>query len=74
MTTGSVRPLKMGIIGVGVGATQIMPSMEGLDEIELMAGADTNPRVREAARVYDSAEALCTVQGPLSGRPRLRQR
>ena len=66
MTTGSVRPLKMGIIGVGVGATQIMPSMESLDEIELMAGADTNPRVREAfqarypdARVYDSAEALC---------------
>lgn len=66
MTTASAKPLKMGVIGVGVGATQIMPSMESLDEIELMAAADTTPRVREAfqarfpdARVYDSAEALC---------------
>ena len=60
------KPLKMGVIGVGVGATQIMPNMESLDEIDLMAAADTNPRVREAfqarfpdARVYDSAEGLC---------------
>ena len=66
MTTGQVKPLKMGVIGVGVGATQIMPNMESLDEIDLMAAADTNPRVREAfqarfpeARVYDSAEGLC---------------
>ena len=63
---GSIKPLKMGIIGVGVGATQIMPSMESMAEIDLMAAADTSPRVREAfqqrfpdARVYDSAEALC---------------
>ena len=62
----SIKPLKMGIIGVGVGATQIMPSMESMAEIDLMAAADTHPRVREAfqqrfpdARVYDSAEALC---------------
>ena len=62
----SIKPLKMGIIGVGVGATQIMPSMESMAEIDLMAAADTSPRVREAfqqrfpdARVYDSAEALC---------------
>ena len=66
MTTGGKKPLKMGIIGVGVGATQIMPNMEAMDEIDLMAGADTNPRVREAfrerypdAKVFDSAEALC---------------
>ena len=66
MTTGQVKPLKMGVIGVGVGATQIMPNMESMDEIDLMAAADTNPRVREAfqarfpeARVYDSAEGLC---------------
>ena len=62
----TTNPIKMGVIGVGVGATQIMPSMESLDEIELMAAADVNPRVRSAfqerhpdARVYDSAEALC---------------
>jgi len=66
MTTNGKKPLKMGIIGVGVGATQIMPNMEAMDEIDLMAGADTNPRIREAfkqrypdAKVFDSAEALC---------------
>jgi phthalate 4,5-cis-dihydrodiol dehydrogenase len=66
MTTGGQKPLKMGIIGVGVGATQIMPNMEAMDEIELMAGADLNPRVREAfqarypdAKVYATAEELC---------------
>ena len=41
----SIKPLKMGIIGVGVGATQIMPSMESMAEIDLMAAADTqSPR------------------------------
>lgn len=67
MTTKPMKPLKMGIIGVGVGATQIMPNMESMEEIDLMAGADTNPRVREAfqarfpdAKVYDSAEGLCS--------------
>ena len=68
---GSSRPtptkkLRMGIIGIGVGATQIMPQMESLEEIELVAGADTDPEVRKAfqerypeARVYDTAEGLC---------------
>lgn len=66
MTAAGNKPLKMGIIGVGVGATQIMPNMEAMDEIELMAGADLNPRVRQAfkerypdAKVFDTAEALC---------------
>ena len=66
MTTGGQKPLKTGIIGVGVGATQIMPNMEAMDEIELMAGADLNPRVREAfkarypdSHVYETAEELC---------------
>ncbi|MCH8974205.1 MAG: Gfo/Idh/MocA family oxidoreductase, partial [Chloroflexi bacterium] len=65
MTTAPKR-LRMGIIGIGVGATQIMPQMEAMPEMDIVAGADTNPRVREAfgaryeeARVYDSAEALC---------------
>ncbi len=50
----------MGIIGIGVGATQIMPQMESLPEIDLVAGADISPQVREAfaasypeAKVYD---------------------
>ncbi len=60
------KPLRMGIIGIGVGATQIMPQMESLPEIDLVAGADISPQVRGAfaarypeAKVYDSAEALC---------------
>ena len=60
------KQLRMGMIGIGIGATQIMPQMDALPEIDLMAGADTAPRVREAfqarypeAHVYDSAEALC---------------
>ncbi len=43
-----VKPLRMGIIGIGVGATQIMPQMESLPEIDLVAGADISPQVREA--------------------------
>ena len=65
MTTGQ-KPLRMGIIGIGVGATQIMPNMEAMPEIEIVAGADIDPRVREAflaryesAKVYESAEGLC---------------
>ena len=65
MTTAPKR-LRMGIIGIGVGATQIMPQMEAMPEMDIVAGADTSPRVREAfqaryeeARVYDSAEGLC---------------
>ena len=65
MTTAP-KHLRMGIIGIGVGATQIMPQMEAAPEMEIVAGADTNHRVREAflaryesARVYDSAEGLC---------------
>ena len=61
-----VKPLRMGIIGIGVGATQIMPQMENMPEVDLMAAADIDPHVREAfqarfpeAHVYDSAEALC---------------
>ena len=64
--TAAVKPLKMGIIGIGVGATQIMPQMESIPEVDLVAGADISPDVREAfakrypeAKVYDSAEGLC---------------
>ncbi len=63
---GAARVLKMGIIGIGVGATQIMPQMESLPEVELVAGADINPKVRETfavrypnASIHDRAEGLC---------------
>src|SRR5487761_160671 len=59
------RKLKMGIVGVGVGAAEILPALESFPTIDLVAGADVNPRVRETfqarygARVYDGIEGLC---------------
>ncbi|MGH7833565.1 MAG: Gfo/Idh/MocA family protein [Candidatus Binatia bacterium] len=60
-----IRKLKLGIVGIGVGASEILPAMEATPNIELVAGADVNPRVRETfhqrygARTYDSIEKLC---------------
>ena len=66
MTTVDTKPLKLGVIGIGVGAAEMLPPMERAPYIDLFAGADVNPSVRErfqaryeTARVYDSAEALC---------------
>ena len=62
-TTG--KRLKLGIVGIGVGASEILPAMEAAPEIELVAGADVNRRVLETfharygAKVYDSIEKLC---------------
>jgi phthalate 4,5-cis-dihydrodiol dehydrogenase len=57
--------LKIGVVGMGVGAAEILPAMESMPEVQLVAGADINPRVREAfsqryhIRAYDSVEKLC---------------
>ena len=66
MTSVETKPLKLGVIGIGVGAAEMLPPMERAPYIDLFAGADVNPDVRqrfqaryEEARVYDSAEALC---------------
>ena len=60
------RQLKLGIIGIGVGAAEMLPAMEIAPTIDLFAGADIDPDVRRRfkerypeARIYDSAEALC---------------
>lgn len=59
------RKLKLGIVGIGVGAAEILPAMESMPQIELVAGADINRRVLETfqarygVRVYDSVEKLC---------------
>ena len=65
MSDTVVRKLKLGIIGLGVGASEILPAMEQIPEFELAAAADVNPRVlgtfqeRYGARTYDSVEQLC---------------
>jgi len=63
--TSSERTLKLGIVGIGVGASEILPAMEQMPELELVAAADVNPRVLETfgqrygAKTYDSADKLC---------------
>jgi phthalate 4,5-cis-dihydrodiol dehydrogenase len=60
------RILKLGIVGIGVGASEILPQMEAMPEIQLAAAADINQRVRDTfqqrycAKVYDSIEKLCS--------------
>lgn len=61
-----LKTLKIGMIGVGVGGTEMLPPMDAMPELELFAGADVNPETRgffkeryPDARVYDSAEAMC---------------
>jgi phthalate 4,5-cis-dihydrodiol dehydrogenase len=56
----------MGVAGVGQGAAGVLPTMEALPEIELVAAADKNPRMRAGflerfpgRRVYESVTELC---------------
>jgi phthalate 4,5-cis-dihydrodiol dehydrogenase len=64
-TQSSGRKLKLGIVGIGVGAGEILPQIERIPEFELVAAADVNPRVLEifkqryGSRTYDSIEKLC---------------
>ena len=59
------RQLKLGIVGIGVGASEILPAMEQIPEFKLVAAADINPRVLETfrqrygAKTYDSVEKMC---------------
>src|SRR5438876_994066 len=68
-TAGSgapARTMNIGIIGIGVGAAEILPAMEAMDTINLAAGADVKTETLERfqgrypnAKVYSSAEELC---------------
>jgi len=59
------RKLKIGIVGVGVGAAEILPAMTNMPEVELVAAADTNEQVLERlrerfqVRTYKNIEGLC---------------
>src|SRR5579864_1326223 len=60
------RRLKIGIIGIGVGGAEILPAMESMDTIDLVAGADVVPATLDrfkqrfpSAKTYLSAEQLC---------------
>jgi phthalate 4,5-cis-dihydrodiol dehydrogenase len=54
------------MIGIGVGGAEILPAMEAMDTVDVVAGADIVPTTLErfserfpGARTYGSAEALC---------------
>jgi len=54
------------MIGIGVGGAEILPAMEAMDTVEVVAGADIVPTTLERfserfpdARTYASAEELC---------------
>jgi phthalate 4,5-cis-dihydrodiol dehydrogenase len=56
----------MGVVGLGQGAAQVLPTLYSLPETQLIAGADPNERMRAGllerfagTRAYDSLEALC---------------
>ncbi len=60
------RRLKIGMIGIGVGGAEILRAMDGMETIEVVAGADLVPETLERfkgrfpdARTYLSAEELC---------------
>ncbi|MEK7216945.1 MAG: Gfo/Idh/MocA family oxidoreductase, partial [Chloroflexota bacterium] len=60
------RKLRMAMIGIGVGGAEILPAMDVMDEIDLVAGCDINPVTRErfverykGAKAYATVEELC---------------
>ena len=62
--------LRIGMIGIGVGGAEILPAIDAMETIELVAGADlvqaTLDRFRErypGAKTYGSAEQLCADPG-----------
>jgi predicted dehydrogenase len=66
MTVTQTRTLKIGMIGIGVGGAEILPAMEAMDTIDLVAGADVVPETLErfgqrypGTKTYLSAEELC---------------
>ena len=61
-----MRQLRMGVIGLGQGAAHALPAIEALPEAALVAGADTNDRMRTGfverfagTRAYATVAELC---------------
>ena len=61
----SQKPMKIGIIGLGFGATEFIPSLERCPDVEIYAGADLRPQAltefekRYGGKTYKTAEELC---------------
>jgi phthalate 4,5-cis-dihydrodiol dehydrogenase len=58
-----MRPLRIGVVGLGVGASAVFPTMEVMPEIELVAGADISPEVRTAFQArYPNTRVYATIR------------
>jgi phthalate 4,5-cis-dihydrodiol dehydrogenase len=61
----STEPLRVGLVGIGVGASQLLPALTSSPHISLVAAADVRPAALEqfareyGARTYPSVEQLC---------------
>jgi phthalate 4,5-cis-dihydrodiol dehydrogenase len=64
MTT-QARTLNVGVVGLGLAASMVIPAVVAMPRVNLVAGADINPRALQVfkekydARTYTSIEALC---------------
>ena len=64
MTT-QARTLHVGVVGLGLAAASVTPAMVAMPHVNLVAGADINPRAlhvfqeKYGAKTYTSIEALC---------------
>ena len=64
MTT-QARTLNVGVVGLGLAAASVIPAMVAMPHVNLVAGADINPRAIQAfqekygVKTYASIEALC---------------
>lgn len=67
--TGDARSMKVGVAGLGFGATEFIPTLERLPQIDIVAGADLRKHAltefarRYGARTYGSVEELCKDPG-----------
>src|SRR5439155_15538855 len=61
----AVKPIKLGMAGLGIGGGMILAGAEKMPEVEVFAAADTRKSALDAfqtryeGRVYDSVKALC---------------
>ena len=64
MTT-QARTLNVGVVGLGLAAASVIPAMVAMPHVNLVAGADINPRALQVfqekygAKTYSSIEGLC---------------
>ena len=65
MTSTSGKPMKIGIVGLGAGAMNMIPELNANPHAEIVAAADRRKQATErfkrefGGEVFDDAEALC---------------